>query len=295
MKNKILTIPNISEAKNRKKIFLCSEYFRKNKDVQLIDVDSDIFYNRTVFTLLLDKEKALNILFHFYKIVRNEINIYNHAGEHPFLGAIDVMPFVVSKNLESVNILIKKLGKQIDEKFKIPVFLYEKSAQIQQNSSLAQIRRGGIHNLKKRLYRGEITPDYSCKTLHPSFGATVIGARGVLVAFNLILDTKRVKIAKRIANIVRETGGGLKQVRAIGVKTESFVEVSCNLLNYKITSIYELFDKVKRIAQDYGTRIIFTKIIGIPPKDIFTGGNISSLLLRNKNQKVLEDFNYSSL
>ena len=293
MKNPIVCIPNVSEAKNFKIVKKLARTIEDSDGAKLVDLNTDIDHNRSVFTILVETKNVIDVLSKFYNEASSQIDIREHRGEHPRIGVVDVMPLVSGGKFKSFKLqpLAKELAACVAHNLSIPVFLYQDSATNEQNKSLAKIRAGGLQKLAQRLKTQKIVADFGPQKLNLTFGATVIGVRGVLIAFNIKLDTQKISIAKMIAKAIRESSGGMPYVQAIGISLKSWgvCEVSCNLLNYKATTIYDVFVRVCSLAKQLGVPTIGSQIIGVPPRDVFARGNKSRLRLL-ETQKVLEDF-----
>lgn len=234
----------------------------KHDKLCLMDVHSDSDYNRMVVTVLGDPETLIDCLFHSVKRASELIDLRNHEGVHPFIGATDVIPLVpledisISEAIDYAN----KLAKRVSE-LGIPVFLYEKA---KDNRKLPAIRKGGLRGLKERLANNEIMLDYGTR-LHESAGASVIGVRDPLIAYNVTLDSQDLSLARQIARQIRESNGGLEALSAIGVYCQTLgkVQVSCNLRDYKITSLDDVFNEIERLSDN----ILSSEIIGCVFRD----------------------------
>ena len=226
----------------------------KHEKLCLMDVHSDPDYNRMVITVLGDPEALVDCLFDSVKTASEIIDLRVYEGVHPFIGATDVIPLVPLEDISISEAVVyaKNLAKRVSE-LGIPVFLYEKA---KDNRKLPSIRKGGLSGLKERLANKEITFDYGVK-YHESAGATVIGVRDPLIAYNVTLDSQDLSLARRIARQIRESNEALS---TIGVYCQSLgkVQVSCNLRNYKITSLETVFTEIKRLSDN----ILSSEIIG---------------------------------
>jgi glutamate formiminotransferase len=197
------------------------------------------------------------------------IDLREHSGEHPRLGAIDVVPFVPIEGvtMEACVALAKDVGREIAERFGVPVYLYEEASANPARRNLEDIRRGEFEGLAAKMAAPEWTPDFGPQAPHPSAGASVIGARMPLIAYNINLNTPRLDVAKKIAAAIRHSSGGFRFVKAAGfeLKDRGIVQVSMNLTNYEKTPIFRVFETVKREAERYGVTILESEIVGLIP------------------------------
>ncbi|MEM3397305.1 MAG: glutamate formimidoyltransferase [Thermoplasmata archaeon] len=265
-------IPNISEGQRTEVIEAVVEEVRRTQNVQLLDVESDKDHNRTVITFIGEPEACAEAAFRLTKKAAELIDLNQHKGEHPRIGATDVIPFVpiMGVTMEECVALAEKLGKRIAEELQIPVYLYEDAAKKPERKDLAVIRKGEFEGLKVEIKRNpERAPDFGRPELHPTAGATVVGARVPLIAFNVNLNTTDVEIAKKIAKGIRFKNGGYRYVKAMGfdIKEKGYVQVSMNLTNYKGTPMFRVFETIKSEAERYGTSIRGSEIIGLLPMD----------------------------
>jgi len=262
-------VPNYSEGNNKETIEKIVDCFRGKEGVKLLDYSSDKDHNRTVVTLVGEPEKVKDAVIASVKVALEKIDLRSHKGEHPRMGATDVIPFIPIKNftIEESVALSKEVGTEIG-KLGIPVFLYERSATATHRENLANIRKGQFEGLKEKLKLEEWQSDFGPKAPHESFGAVAVGARMPLVAFNVNLNTSDITIADAIAKKVRHIGGGLRYVKGMGVylKERNIVQVSMNLTDYTKTSIYRALETVRFEAKRYGISIIGTEIIGLVPQ-----------------------------
>ncbi|MFO7153249.1 MAG: glutamate formimidoyltransferase, partial [Bacillota bacterium] len=222
MKKIVECVPNISEGRRKEGIEAVVDEVRKVEGVKLLDVNSDESHNRTVITFVGEPQAAKKAAFNLCAKAAELIDMEKHKGEHPRIGATDVIPFipVSGVTMEECVELANELAQEIAEKLEIPVYLYEQAAKVPERKSLPYIRKGEYEGLKEEITKPERRPDYGPARMHPTAGATVVGARQFLIAFNINLDTSDVKIAKKIANAIREAKGGYKYVRAMGVMIE---------------------------------------------------------------------------
>lgn len=262
-------VPNFSEGRNKEIIEAIVEEVRKVKGVKLLDYSSDEDHNRTVVTFVGDLENIKEAAFNLAKKASELIDMTMHKGGHPRMGATDVMPFIPVSDVtmaECVDIA-KEVGRRIGSELDIPVYLYEVAASADYRRNLADVRKGQYEGFFEKIKQPEWKPDFGPSEMNAKSGATAVGARVPLVAFNVNLGTSNVEIADKIAKTVRYLGGGLRFVKAMGVKLEerNIVQVSMNLVNYEKTAIYRAYEMVKMEAQRYGVPVVGTEVIGLLP------------------------------
>lgn len=267
-------VPNISEGRRPEIVNAIANAVGAVDDVRVLDVQSDPAHNRSVLTLAGDAsglEKAVLTLFD--RAVAS-IDLRTHRGEHPRLGAVDVVPFVPIEGatMQDCVHLAREVGQAVAERFSIPVFLYEEAASAPVRRNLEDIRRGEFEGLAAKMQQPEWKPDFGPAVPHATAGATVIGARMPLIAYNINLDTDRVDVAKKIASAIRMSSGGFRYVKAMGIALEDrgIVQVSMNLTNYEKTPIFRVFETVKREAARYGVAILESEIVGLVPSAALT-------------------------
>lgn len=262
-------VPNFSEGKDKKIIEKIVEEIRIMEEVKLLDYSMDKDHNRSVVTFVGEPEKVIEAAFNAVKVASELIDMSTHVGEHPRMGATDVIPLVPISDvsMEECVEYSRKLGERIGKELNIPVFLYEKSASSPNRENLANIRRGQYEGMAEKLKEEEWQPDFGPNTLNIKAGVTAIGARMPLVAFNVNLDTDDITIAKNIAKVVRASGGGFTYCKALGIeiKERNIVQVSMNMVDYTKTSLFRVFDTIEREANRYGVNVIGSEIIGLVP------------------------------
>lgn len=236
----------------------------------LFDVQSDGNHNRSVFTLIGSPEGIEKAAFQLTKKAAELIDMRVHKGQHPRMGAIDVMPFVPQGKditLEECIDLSKRVAQHIWDELKIPSFLYEDSATRPERRNLAACRKGEFEGMPEKLLQEEWAPDYGIRKIHPTAGIMAIGARMPLVAFNVNLDTSDLSVAKAIAKAIRASSGGFAYCKAIGIdlKQRGIVQVSMNMVNYEGTPLYYAFEMIRALADRYGVRILGSEIVGLTP------------------------------
>lgn len=263
-------VPNFSEGRRTEVIDSIANAIKDVEGVRLLDYEYDKDHNRSVFTFVGDPQLVKKAAFTACAKATELINLNEHSGEHPRIGATDVIPFIpISEiTMEECASLAAELGKEIAEKLNIPVYLYEYAATKPERQNLANIRKGQYEGLREAIQRDpERKPDFGPNKLHPTAGATAVGARMPLVAYNVNLDTNDIAIAKDIAKKVRYSSGGLKYVKALGleIKERGIVQVSMNLTNYQETPIYKVFEMIKKEAESYGVEILGSEVVGLIP------------------------------
>ncbi len=266
-------IPNISEGRRLDLVEEFADIVRAVPGVTLIDYSSDASHNRSVFTFLGDPDQVMEAAFRFAQHAVEKIDLRVHEGEHPRMGAVDVIPFVPIRDMDMAECveLSKKLGERLAKELDLPVFLYEESASAPHRKNLAAIRKGQFEGMAAKVLEDQWHPDFGGNRIHPSAGVVAVGARQPLIAFNINLDTSDVGIAKKIAKIIREKDGGFRAVKALGVMLEerNIAQVSINMCDYKQTPLYRVLEFVRFEAARYGVHIVGTEIIGLAPMMAF--------------------------
>jgi len=262
-------IPNFSEGRDDAIIGALVAEAKSVPGVMLLDHSSDPSHNRSVFTLVGDPDGISEAAFRLCKLAAEKIDMTKHAGEHPRMGATDVIPFVPVKDItaEECVEISKKVAERIYNELKIPSFLYEDSAKCEQRRNLAKVRKGQFEGMPEKLLLEEWAPDYGERKIHPTAGITAIGARMPLVAFNVNLSTSDINIANAIAKTIRSSSGGFKSCKAIGVMLEdrNIAQVSMNMVNYEETPLYRAFEAIRFEAQRWGVYITGSEVIGLTP------------------------------
>lgn len=271
MKKIMECVPNFSEGRNMEVMEAILEPFKHTEGMTLLDWSHDEDHNRMVVTLVGEPEALKTSVIEAVKIAVEKIDLNHHTGQHPRMGAVDVIPFVPVKGVtqEEAIELSKEVGKIIGEEIGIPVFLYEDSATAPERQNLAKIRKGQFEGMKEKIHEPEWHPDFGPSDIHPTAGVVAVGARMFLVAYNVNLDDPNVDHATAIAKRVRHIGGGLRFCKGMGVDlTERHQsQVSMNLTNYKKTAIYRAHEMVRMEAQRYGAKIVGSEIIGMIPEE----------------------------
>ena len=284
-------IPNFSEGRDQHVIEEILGVFKPFKNVRVLDYHSDIDHNRTVITLLGVPEAVEKAVFQAIKKAGELIDMNGHEGEHPRIGATDVVPFVPIQNMsvqECVEIA-ERLGEQVGSELDIAVYLYEAAARIPGRKNLENIRKGQYEGLKEEVQTDSTRkPDFGPSELGKA-GATVIGARAPLIAYNVYLDTEDTAIAKKIARTIRFSSGGLRFVKAMGVLVKGRAQVSMNLTNFNKTAIPQVVEMIRREAERYGTAIHHSELIGLIPQKALIDSAIWYLQLDQfSDEQILE-------
>lgn len=265
-------VPNFSEGRRPEVVQAIAAAIGSVKGVHILDTESDEDHNRSVITFVGPPEAVLEAAYAGVAEAVRRIDLRQHTGSHPRIGAADVVPLVPIRGttLEELVPAARRLGQRIAEELGVPVFLYGEAATSQKRRDLSFLRRGNFEGLQEAMDSDpERRPDFGPPRVHPTAGGTVVGVRPPLIAYNVELDTPDLEVARAIARRVREAGGGLVNVRAIGVKLEKrgTTQVSMNLLDYRKTPIYRAFELVAAEARRYGARIRSSEIVGLVPED----------------------------
>jgi glutamate formiminotransferase len=262
-------VPNISEGRRTDIVREIVEAVRQVPGATVLDVSSDASHNRSVLTLASDASALEAAVLALFAATLPRIDLRQHKGEHPRLGAVDVVPFVPIEDATMADCveLAKRTAAAVAEQFAVPVYLYEEAAASPARRNLEDIRRGEFEGLAEKMRRPEWAPDFGPAAPHPQAGAVVMGARMPLIAFNINLATDRIEVAKRIAAAVRFSSGGLRFVKAMAVMLgdRQIVQVSMNLTNAEKTPIHRAFELVTREAARYGVSVLESEIVGLVP------------------------------
>ena len=261
-------VPNFSEGRDLELVEKIIDEARNVEGITILDYSSDKDHNRTVLTMIGTPEQVKEAAINCAKKAAELIDMTKHTGAHPRMGATDVIPFTPVSNVtiaECVEIA-KEVGAEIGS-WGIPIYLYEDAASTPERTNLAKVRKGQYEGFFEKIKGEEWKPDFGPQEMNAKSGATVVGARVPLVAFNINLDTPDVEIADKIAKKVRHIGGGLRFVKGIGLKLEdrNQTQVSMNLVNFEKTSVYQAFEMVKMEAKRYGVNVVGSEVIGTVP------------------------------
>lgn len=263
-------VPNFSEGRRTAIIEQIIAAIKNVGGVKLLNYSSDASHNRSVVTFVGDPEGVLEAAFQAAKKAAELIDLEVHRGEHPRMGATDVIPFIpISEvTMDDCIVLARRLGQRLGEELAIPVFLYEQAATRPERRNLANVRKGQYEGLKEAIHEADRQPDYGpCRVGRA--GATAVGARPPLIAYNINLGTADVSIAQKIARSIRGSSGGFQSVKALGVMLEekNLAQVSINMCNYKEVPLYRVFELVKTEAARYGVNVAGSEIVGLTPME----------------------------
>jgi glutamate formiminotransferase/glutamate formiminotransferase/formiminotetrahydrofolate cyclodeaminase len=287
-------VANVSEGRDATVLDALTKAIQAVKDVGLLDRHTDWDHHRSVFTFAGRPAAVIQAAFELIQTAIPLIDLNTHRGEHPRMGAVDVVPLIPLKRATMRDCIVgaRQLGERIGTGLHIPVFLYEASCDIPIRQRLEVIRRGGITGLASRMATDPIwSPDFGPRQPHPTAGVVVAGARHPLIAFNVVLQSPDVSIAQSLAKTIRTSGGGLPSLKAIGIELASrgLVQVSMNLINYHETSIQDAFDAVQQEAEKFQVGIEESEIVGLIPQDALLLNSQARLKLRSWNpDQVLE-------
>lgn len=270
--NKIMEcVPNFSEGRDLQKIDKIVAPFRGKQGVKLLDYSNDEDHNRLVVTVVGEPEPLRDTVLEAIGVAVELIDLNHHQGQHPRMGAVDVVPFIPIRNvtMEEAVALSKEVGKEVAKRYNLPVFLYEKSASAPHRENLAAVRKGEFEGMAEKIKQPEWHPDFGLAERHPTAGTVAIGARMPLVAYNINLNTPSLEIAHDIAKKIRFIGGGLRYCKAMGVelKDRGITQVSINMTDYTRTALYRAFELVRVEARRYGVSIVGSEIIGLVPME----------------------------
>ena len=286
-------VPNFSEGRDTAKMEKILDNFRGKENVKLLDYSNDKDHNRMVVTVVGEPQALKDAVVEAIGTAVEVIDLTKHEGQHPRMGAVDVVPFIPIRevSMEEAIALSKEVAEEAANRYNLPIYLYEKTASSPGRENLAVIRKGEFEGLVEKMQKPEWKPDFGPDVPHPTAGATVIGARMPLVAYNVNLNTDRMDIADKIAKTVRFLGGGLRFCKAMGVELtdRKIVQVSMNLTDYSKTAVYRAFEMVKMEAQRWGVTIAGSEIVGLVPMDALIDTAAYYLGLENFSTKqVLE-------
>lgn len=271
MGNKLIEcVPNYSEGRDMQKVEQILDCFRGKKGVKLLDYQTDPNHNRLVVTVIGEPDELRDSVVASFGKAVELIDMTKHEGQHPRMGAVDVVPFIPCRNttLEEADAVAKEVAKQVADKYGVPCYLYESSASAPHRANLASVRKGQFEGMAEKMKDTDMwAPDFGPATIHPTAGVSAVGARMPLVAFNVNLDTADLEVANAIAKKIRHIGGGYRYVKAIGIMLDdrNMAQVSMNLTDYTKTAIYRAFEAVKMEARRYGVRAIESEIVGLLP------------------------------
>jgi glutamate formiminotransferase len=263
-------VPNFSEGRRREVVEDIVGAARSVEGVRVLDLHSDVDHNRSVVTLAGETEAVREAVYRAIVRATELIDLRNHAGEHPRVGATDVVPFIPlgETTMQEAIEAARALGERVAAELEIPVYFYEEAATRPDRQNLENIRRKGFEELREEIGRVEDrAPDLGPARVHPAAGAIVIGARGPLIAYNIYLNTDDLRVARAIARTVRQSSGGLRYVKALGLEipARGQVQVSMNLTNYRKSAVHTVFNLVRSEAEAYGVSVTDSEVVGLVP------------------------------
>ena len=288
-------VPNFSEGRRPEVLDAIVGAMTAVDGVRLLDREMDADHNRAVVTIVGEPEAVLEGVFRGMAKAAEVIDLTTHAGEHPRMGATDVVPFVPVKGvtMDDCVELARRLGERVGKELEIPVFLYESACTRPERQNLAKVRKGQFEGLCEEIGTNPAKePDFGPNRIHPTAGATAVGARPFLVAYNINLGTTDLSVAKAIAKAIRHSSGGLRHVKAMGfaIKDRNIVQVSINMVNFKGTPLFRVFEMVRSEAERYGVPVIGSEVVGLVPVDALVDCAEFYLRLENfQRDQVLEN------
>jgi glutamate formiminotransferase/formiminotetrahydrofolate cyclodeaminase len=286
-------VPNFSEGRRPEVVAAIRDAIAAVEGVSVLDVSSDTSHNRTVITFVAPAERAVDAAFAGIRAAAERIDLCKHTGEHPRIGATDVVPFIPleGSTMDDCIALARQLGERVGSELRIPVYLYERAATTPARENLADVRRGEFEGLREELGKNPArVPDFGPSQIHPTCGAIAIGARPFLVAYNVYLGpASNLQIAKSVAKAVRGSSGGFKYVKGLGLEVDGQAQVSMNLVDTEKTPLHTAFDFVKMRAEAEGAKVTWSEIVGLVPERVLFDAAASHLQLRQFTPKqVLE-------
>jgi len=293
MRTVIECVPNISEGRDPERVREIADAVRAAPGVRLLDVSSDPSHNRSVLTFVGDAAAVKAGVAALFDAVVPRIDLTRHEGEHPRMGAVDVVPLIPIRGatVEECVVLSREVAAEIASRHGIPVYLYEDSAASEARRNLAEIRKGEFEGFAEKMKNPKWVPDFGPARPHPTAGVVAVGARSALIAYNINLGTNDLKVADSIARAIRHIGGGFRYVKAMGVALaeRGQVQVSINMINYTKTPLHRVFECVKSEAERYGVSIVGSEIVGLAPADALFMAADHYLRLENfSSDQVLE-------
>ena len=287
-------VPNFSEGRRPEVVTAIRDAIAAIDGVAVLDVSSDQSHNRTVVTFVAPVEKAVDAAFAGIRTARDKIDLNHHTGEHPRMGATDVVPFIPLEGttMEDCIVLARTLGERVGRELEIPVFLYERAASTPARENLADVRRGEFEGIRDEMAGGAASrkPDFGPSRIHSTAGAVAIGARPFLVAYNVYLGpASNIDVAKNVAKAVRGSSGGLRYVKGLGLEVDGQAQVSMNLVDTEKTPLYRAYDMVKMEAEAQGVSPTWSEIVGLVPERALFETAARHIQLRGfKTEMVLE-------
>ena len=287
-------VPNFSEGRRKEVVDAIAQAIASVPGVRALDRQMDADHNRSVITFVGDRTAVAQAAFRGAQKAVELIDMSMHHGEHPRVGALDVLPFVpiAGVTMDDCVALARSVGKRIADELQVPVYLYQAAATRLDRRALPDVRRGEYEGLKTEIETNpDRTPDFGPRRLHPTAGACIVGARPVLIAWNVNLRTADIRVAKRIAKAIRESDGGLPAVRAKGFELadRGLVQVSMNMVDYRKTSLVQAYEAIRSLAAKEGVEIAESEIVGLVPLDALVDGATQYFkLARFHREQILE-------
>jgi glutamate formiminotransferase len=264
-------VPNLSDGRRPEVVDEAVAALRRTPGLRILDVQSDRDHNRSVLTLAGDEAALRSAVPELFAVALARIDLRAHRGEHPRLGAVDVVPFIPIEGATMADCvsLARDVGQRVAERFGVPIFLYEEAASSPHRRNLEDIRRGQFEGLAEKMRDPQWAPDFGPLAPHPSAGASVIGARMPLIAYNINLGTADLEVARRIAKAIRHSSGGYRFVKAMGVMLQerNLAQVSINMTDFKKTPLFRVFETVKAEAARHGVPVVGSEIVGLVPAE----------------------------
>jgi glutamate formiminotransferase / 5-formyltetrahydrofolate cyclo-ligase len=264
-------VPNMSEGRRPEVVDEATKALRAVPGVRILGVQSDKDHNRSVFTLVGEEASLKAAILALFEVATSRIDLRTHEGEHPRMGVVDVVPFIPIEgaSMKDCVSLARDIGAAVAEHFKVPIFLYEEAATAPHRKNLEDVRRGQFEGLAQKMLDAAWAPDFGPRAPHPSAGASAVGARMPLIAYNVNLGTGDVEIAKKIAKGIRHSSGGFRFVKAMGVMLEErgVAQVSINMTDFKKTPLHRVFETVRSEAERHGVPVIGSEIVGLVPSE----------------------------
>lgn len=271
MRTIIECVPNVSEGRDRAAIDAMAAAVRSAPGARLLDVSSDAAHHRSVLTFVGDAVAVRAGVLALFREALARIDLRTHKGEHPRMGAVDVVPFIPVRgsSVEECVALSREVGAAIASEFGVPVYLYEDSASAEHRRNLAEVRKGQFEGFAEKMKDPRWAPDFGPSAPHASAGAVAVGARPFLIAYNVNLATRDLAVADRIARAIRHVSGGFRYVKAMGVELadRGIVQVSINMTNFRKTPLHRVFECVRSEAERHGVAIVGSEIVGLAPAD----------------------------
>jgi len=284
-------VPNFSEGRDAATLEALRSAITRVPGVRLLDVQADPAHNRSVYTFVAPPDTAVEAALSAIRVATERIDMTKHRGEHPRMGATDVVPFVPVRDttMDDCVVLARRLGERAAAELSIPIYLYARAATRPERERLPDVRKGEFEGLKERIGKDPAAdPDFGPKHIHPTAGATAVGARPFLVAFNIYLDSPDVSIAKDIAKKIRTSSGGLPAVQASGFEVAGKAQVSMNLLDIDTTSPATVFTIVEEAARGRGVAVLKSEVVGLVPERALLGAAAAFLKLPDAAEHILE-------